>query len=286
MALVLVLTGALLAIDGLLELFYQKHDKPALWALPIALASILINEYLYHYTRKRGEKIRSDLLVANAWHHRSDALASLVVTFGIAGTLLGFSYFDSLAATIIGLMIVKMGLQYGWNAIKELVDTAVDKETFQTIQKLILEVHGVVKIHQLRSRFMGRDIFIDVHIQVSPFISVSEGHYIAQKVHNYLVQKIEHVEDVIVHVDPEDDETFSPSLLLPDRQLIAGYFTAYSFIETVEIHYLQGQIQLDLLLKEKISQKDLTGLAQEITNLRLLFPCIHQVCVLSSVAVY
>ncbi len=220
LALLLILAGIGIAWDSLDEILHGSHDKPGWIALPIALLSIVANEILFHYTRHVGTSIQSALVLANAWHHRSDAASSIVVAIGLIGTLFGFIYLDALAAIIVGFMIVKMGWSYGWNSVKELVDTAVDPKLLAQIEQTIQAVDGVEKIHQLRSRLMGGDILIDVHILVAPHISVSEGHYIAQHVHRTLVKKFMRVKDVIVHVDPEDDEITCPSFNLPSREVL------------------------------------------------------------------
>ncbi|KTC74478.1 cation efflux family protein [Legionella birminghamensis] len=254
LSLLLVLAGIGIAWDSIDELINANHTRPGWLALPVALISILLNELLFHYTRHIGKRIKSELIIANAWHHRSDAASSIVVALGLAASLLGYIYFDAIAAVIVGLMIVKMGLEYGWNSVKELVDTAVGSDTLQTIEKIIQEVDGVDKIHQLRSRFMGGDILIDVHILVAPFISVSEGHYIAQHVHRALMSQLEKVKDVTVHVDPEDDEVNCPSLHLPSRntlqeQLITPWQQQFPDLKGFTVHYLDGALYLDLLFK-------------------------------------
>jgi cation diffusion facilitator family transporter len=221
LAMLLIVTGLGIAWDSLYDLIYhhQQHATTP-GALLIALISILINESLFYYTRHMGLHIKSDLLIANAWHHRSDAASSLIVLSGIAGSLIGFTSLDAIAAILVGLLIIHMGLTYCWNSIKELIDTAVSSKTISQIKTVIKAIDGVKKIHQLRTRSMGRDIFIDVHVIVSPFISVSEGHYIAQIVHHELMNQVTDVKDVTVHIDPEDDEAATPSLYLPNRKTL------------------------------------------------------------------
>ncbi len=252
LAQILILAGAGIAWDAIDEILNHASTIPGFLALPIALFSILANEALFHYTRHVGRHIHSDLIVANAWHHRSDAASSTVVLLGLLGSLAGFHFLDPLAAIIVGLMIIKMGWNYGWNSVKELVDSAADPQMLLKIENIIYSVHGVKKIHQLRSRLMGQDVFIDVHIQVAPVISVSEGHFIAQHVHNALVQQIERVKDVTVHVDPEDDELSQPSLHLPNRHLLEQtllkkWQREYPEIHSWVIHYLDGKLSIDLI---------------------------------------
>lgn len=258
LALLLILAGIGIAWDSFHDLIKSNYSIPSWLALPIIGLSILSNELLFHYTLYIGKRIQSKLIRANAWHHRSDAASSLVVLLGLIGSLLGFHYFDALAAVIVGLMIVKMGGNYAWNSVKELVDTAVNPEFLAQIEEVIRSVNGVQKIHQLRTRFMGEDVLIDVHILVSPKISVSEGHYIAQQVHHALTDQIESIKDVIVHVDPEDDEQFCPSLHLPNRAVVQGLLQEihndYPQILFWNIHYLEGKIELDIFFEEGFTQ--------------------------------
>lgn len=259
LSLLLCLAGFGIAWDSIEELLYATSTVPNWLSLPVICSSILLNEILFHYTKHVGNKINSQLIIANAWHHRSDAASSLVVFVGLIGSLAGFVYLDAVAAVIVGFMIIKMGLDYGWNSVKELVDTAVSPELLAQIEQVIQNIHGVQKIHQLRTRSMGSDVLIDVHILVSPQISVSEGHYIAQHVHQALVQQIASVKDVIVHVDPEDDEISSPSLHLPSRKVIQEQLLNEVHIDFPQIlfwniHYLDGTISIDIACNEQFTQ--------------------------------
>ena len=261
LALILILAGTGIAWDSINEIIHKTHDIPGWLALPIAVLSILANEGLFHYTKRVGTHIRSDLIIANAWHHRSDAASSVVVLIGLIGSMAGYVYLDALAAVVVGLMIIQMGWSYGWNSVKELVDTAVKPQIIQQIEQIITSVDGVQKIHQLRSRSMGRDIFIDVHVLVSPYISVSEGHYIAQHVHHALIETLEHVKDVTVHVDPEDDEAFSPSLHLPSRKrmenkILTRWCQEYPDIQHIVLHYLDGTLTMEVICDAQFKQWD------------------------------
>lgn len=257
LSLLLILAGLGIAWDGIHGLIQSTYTIPHWGALPIICISILANELLFHYTLKIGKRINSKLIITNAWHHRSDAASSLVVFIGLIGSLAGFVFLDTIAAVIVALMIVKMGWDYGWHSIKELVDTAVSPELLAQIEQVIQNIDGVKKIHQLRSRSMGEDALIDVHILVSPKISVSEGHYIAQHVHHALIEQIDRVKDVIVHVDPEDDEVCSPSLHLTNRtavqerlvNVMGNYFPKIHFWN---IHYLDGKVGIDIIFNEEI----------------------------------
>ena len=263
LAMLLILTGAAIAWHALTEIITPDFIKPNQLALPIAIFSILSNEGLYHYTHYMGKRINSSLLIANAWHHRSDAASSVVVLIGLIGSLFGLSYFDAAAAILVGLMIIHMGITYAWNSIKELIDTGIDPKQLAVIKSIICKVEGVQKIHQLRSRMMGSDIFVDVHILVSPYLSVSEGHYIAQHVHHTLLESCPAVRDVTVHVDPEDDEIKSPSLHLPNRKTIENLLALIDIdqakLDSWTIHYLDGRVVLDLIFTE---ESTLSGLIE------------------------
>lgn len=261
LALLLSLAGFGIAWDAIDELIHATHTMPNWLSLPIICISIIVNEALFHYTHHVGTRINSSLIIANAWHHRSDAASSIVVLIGLLGSLAGIVALDAVAAVIVGLMIIKMGWEYGWNSVKELVDTAVSPELLVQIEQVIQNIDGVQKIHQLRSRSMGSDVLIDVHILVAPKISVSEGHYIAQHVHHALVTQIASVKDVIVHVDQEDDELSNPSLHLPSRKVLQEQILNEVHIDFPEIlfwnvHYLDGTISIDIACDEEFSQWD------------------------------
>ncbi|MDP3562760.1 MAG: cation diffusion facilitator family transporter [Legionellaceae bacterium] len=281
LAMLLILAGTGIAWDSLNEIIYETEQMPGLLALPIAIISIFANEILFHFTLRVGKKINSALVIANAWHHRSDAAASVVVLIGLIGSLGGYPLLDPMAAIVIGGMIIKMGINYGWNSVKELVDTGVDSSQIIQIEEIIGQVDGVQRIHQLRSRMMGKDIYIDVHILVSPLISVSEGHYIAQKVHRTLMEKMNQIKDVTVHVDPEDDELVSPSVHLPSRNSLEKLFFIkwqrdFPEIQSWLLHYLDGKIHIDILVTTQHANQ-LHALEKRIQDDIIKQPDIKQV---------
>jgi len=181
LGLVLLLVAAALAYDNISLAIQGAGDATPGWAaLVITLASIISKEWLFHYTRKAGEKIRSNLLIANAWHSRTDMFSSLVVLIGVAGAMLGISWLDAVAAVIVALIIGKIGLSLILGSLRELVDTGLSVEETDAIKQEIVSMEGVRSAHNLRTRQMGADIFLDVHIRVGPTISVSEGHQIGE----------------------------------------------------------------------------------------------------------
>jgi len=204
-ALMLVASGiAYGAVKRLFEPELLPH--PGVWALLVAALSILSKEWVYHYTMRVARRQRSDMLRANAWHSRTDAFSSVIVLIGVAGTMAGFSYLDALAAIGVALIIAHIGWSLGWNALKELVDTAVDQRQVESLRECIMDVGGVVGLHLLRTRHAGGQVLVDVHIVIDAGISISEGHHISEMVRSRLLEEFEGVTDVTVHIDPEDDE--------------------------------------------------------------------------------
>ncbi len=221
--------------------------------LGIAVISILANEWLFHYTKRIGKKTRSKLLLANAWHHRSDALSSIIVLFGIGAVLLGYPFADAVAAIVVALMIAKMGLSLVMDSIKELVDSSLPENFVKEIKRTIKQTSGVESIHFLRTRQMGEDACVDAHIVVNPRISVSEAHMIGDAVRDNIKSEFADVADVLVHTDPEDDEFQGNEKKLLSRQQIQIYLDKYfsEYLHSVEnfrIHYLDGKIEVEVIL--------------------------------------
>ncbi|MDP2132965.1 MAG: cation diffusion facilitator family transporter, partial [Sulfuritalea sp.] len=173
----------------------------AMWAAMFTLAA---KEGLFRYMLKTAERLRSPMLVANAWHARADALSSLVVAVGIAGALLGFTFADAVAAIIVGAMIVRVGFRFAWAAIRELIDTGLSADEVAAIRTTIATTPGVLGMHELRTRRMAHQVLVDAHVQVNPRISVSEGHRIAESARQRVLGSHPEVLDVLVHVDAEN----------------------------------------------------------------------------------
>ena len=242
------------------------------WLMAVAALSIASKEALYWYTVIIAKKVKSDMLKANAWHHRSDAFSSVVVLIGIYGAANGYFYLDSIAAIIVGLMIIFIAWKLGIGATKELVDTSIDAEDIARLRTALSEIKGVNSVHSLRTRRNGRKISADVHIQVNPFLSVSEGHIISVSVERVAKDCVEGLSDVTVHIDPEDDddEYNMPYENLPERaQALKILQQALKLeqcnyeIERTQLHYLDGNILVDFFLSLDYLQ---TTDAQEINN--------------------
>jgi cation diffusion facilitator family transporter len=232
---------------------------PDVMSLGVVVVSILVNEWLYHYTKRIAKVTRSKLLLANAWHQRSDAISSVVVLFGIGAVLLGYPLADAIAAIVVALMVVKIGANLIMQGIKELVDTALPPRKLSEIRAVILDIEGVEGIHLLRSRQMGEDALIDAHIIVDPRITVSEGHSISDAVRDELISRFDDVMDVLVHVDAENDEGLfekSPLCRRDVKLLLDDYLADVKpLIEDFKIHYLDGQIEIEVILPFALSQQ-------------------------------
>lgn len=204
----LALGALLLAVGiGMLWSAFLKLEDPqsiptvhsiALWVAAVAL---LAKELLFRYMLAVAKRVKSSMLVANAWHARSDAASSLVVGVGIIGNLAGYPMFDPIAALIVGLMVAKMGWQFGWNALHDLVDRSVNEEEVAAIRQTVSDTPGVKGIHDIRTRKMGDMIVVDAHIEVDASITVEAGHDIAV-VATQRILKRHRVINVMTHVDP------------------------------------------------------------------------------------
>jgi cation diffusion facilitator family transporter len=148
-----------------------------------------------------AKRVKSSMLVANAWHARSDAASSLVVGIGIAGNLAGYPILDPIAALIVGFMVTKMGWEFGWEALHDLMDRAVDDEEVQAIRQTLVETPGVSGVHDVRTRKMGDMVVVDAHIEVDATISVEAGHDIAVLARQRVLQR-HRVLNLLTHVDP------------------------------------------------------------------------------------
>lgn len=173
----------------------------------IALVTLAAKEGLFHYLRAVAQRLRSAVMMANAWHTRADAASALVVAVGIGGSLLGWPFLDLLAAVLVGFMILKMGLQFAWEALRELVDTGLSEEDVAAIRLTLSETPGVVDLHELRTRRMAHRVLVDVHLQVDGGITVREGHEIGESARHRVLAVHPQVLDVLIHLDAENDMT-------------------------------------------------------------------------------
>ncbi len=253
---ILIAVALGLSINAGRRLMDPEHlAVPAAYTLIAVIMTILTKEGLYRYAMRAAREHRSNLLRANAWHYRSDAISSVVVLLGIGGSLVGFRYLDAVAAVGVAMMIAKIGWDLAWEALQELVDKGLSAEEREAIRATIMAVDGAKDMHLLRTRRMGGQALVDVHIQVDGAISVSEGHHISEMVRHLLIEQHESITDVTVHIDPEDDEITPSSLGLPLRNEVLHELErrfegidGAQHIDEVTLHYLGGRIRVELLL--------------------------------------
>lgn len=222
----LFLGGLLIAVGvGMLwragERLANLGEIPAVHAsaLVVALLVLVSKESLFRYMLREAQRVRSAMLIANAWHARSDAASSLVVAIGIVGSLAGVRLLDPIAAAIVGFMVARMGWTFGWDALQDLSDRALDEAATDDVRKLLAATPGVRDVHELRTRKMGDFALVDAHILVDPLISVSEGHYIAETARTRVLSD-KRVLDALIHVDPENDAVNRPATALPPREAV------------------------------------------------------------------
>ncbi|MGJ7460505.1 cation diffusion facilitator family transporter [Halomonas sp. MA07-2] len=258
---VLIFVAGAIAWSSVERLFSGAQiPPPGLWAMLIALATLLAKEALFQATMRVARRLGSKLLAANAWHSRSDVLSTGVVLVGLVGTQFGHGWLDTVAAVIVGLLVGKVGWDLLWESGRELVDTALPVTQQEAMREVALGVPGVEGIHDLRTRQSAGRTMLDLHVVVSPRISVSEGHEIGNEVSRRLRQAFPELTDLTFHIDPEDDAgAGDPSRLpgLPLRPEVEAALTqrwstlpAWLELRDLELHYLQGRVTVVACLDE------------------------------------
>ena len=279
----LAVLGAVLLVAAAMRLQHPEALQAVNpLALAIAVLALAAKEGLFRYMLAVAKRVRSQMLVANAWHARSDAASSLVVIVGVAGNLLGYTFLDLVAAAVVGVMIAHMGGKLALEAMAELIDTGLDAQEVEAIRQTLLNVHGVRGLHELRTRKMADNALVDAHVMVDPKISVSEGHYIAESA-RHAVLKNHHVMDVMVHIDPEDDMQAKPNAHLPSRPGLLAYLAerlgaAALADNRVVFHYLDGKVDAEIYLVNRQSAGEADALqsrCDELAREDPLFRAIH-----------
>lgn len=247
-AVLLVVAGGL-AYDSLLRLLAARFPTPGAAALVVAALSIAGKEWIFRWTRRVSERIGSRLLLANAWHSRSDALSSVAVLVGVSGAMAGLPWLDLVAAIAVAGLVGWVGWRLIAGAAQELVDTGLSPSELADVRLATLDVQGVLGVHQVRSRRMGAAVLLDLDIVVRPELSVSEGHQIAWTVSRRLRDRFPEVRDVKVHVDPEESETRGdlPLRAEAERVLLAHWPPELvRRIRRLTLHYGREGLDVDL----------------------------------------
>lgn len=271
---VLIFVAGGIAWASLLRLFEGDTAlQPGLWAIALATVAIAGKEWIFRYTLRIAKRINSRLLAANAWHSRSDALSSAIVLIGLAGAQVGAGWLDALAAIVVGLLVGKIGGSLIWEAIRELIDTALPEKQQHDMQRLAMQVHGVRNVHQLRTRTVGGQVLLDLHLVVAPRVTVSEAHEIGNQVSRELRQAYPNLADVTFHIDPQDDSERDDPSQLPGQPLRAdveaalesawGRLESWQQRVALDLHYLDNRIDVSLYVPATL-QSDLDALAREL----------------------
>lgn len=205
LAMILFVTGFGIGFDALKEIVqgnYANLDKPGILALVAAILSIVIKEMMYWYTRYYAKRIDSSALMADAWHHRSDAFSSVGALIGISGAIMGFPVMDSLASLAIFVFIAKAAFDIFKDAMDKMVDHSCDEETEKKMYDCVIEHKDVLGVDLLQTRIFGNKIYVDVEIQVNGMYTLQKAHDIAEEVHNHIELNFPKVKHIMVHVNP------------------------------------------------------------------------------------
>ena len=208
LSVMLAITGILIGISGIKSVFLGRENIliPRNLALAAAVVSIIAKEVMFRYTARAAKKINSGALMADAWHHRSDALSSIGSFVGILGAKMGFPFLDPLASVIICIFIVKVSVQIFIDAIEKMTDRAASNETVSKIRELVQNEAGVIAIDDLKTRKFGDKIYIDLEISADGNITLSEAHEIAERVHDSIESELPAVKHCMVHINPYSPE--------------------------------------------------------------------------------
>ena len=202
-ALVLILVGGAMIYYATMVIARDEVTTPRLAVLIAAIVSIAAKEWLYKATQKIAIQSHSPALYANAWHHRSDALSSVAVVIGFISLEFGFGHGDQVAAIAVGLMIIWVGVRVIGDSLRELTEGAVDSDTVERIRDVINADSSIRQWHKLRTRTVGREVFLDLHILVDPDLNITAAHEIAESLENALDEQIARPVNITVHIEPD-----------------------------------------------------------------------------------
>jgi len=202
-ALILILVGGAMIYYATIAIARDEVTTPNLAVLFAAIVSIAAKEWLYRATQKIAIQSHSAALYANAWHHRSDALSSVAVVIGFISLEFGFGHGDQVAAIAVGMMIIWVGVRVIGDSLRELTESAVDEGTVEHIKNIINADNQIHQWHKLRTRAVGREVFLDLHILVDPDLSIAAAHQIAENLENTLDEQITRPVNITVHIEPD-----------------------------------------------------------------------------------
>jgi len=202
-AVALILVGGAMIYYATISIAKDEVTVPRVAVLVAAIVSIISKEWLYRITKRAAIESHSPSLYANAWHHRSDALSSVAVVIGFISLLFGFGHGDQVAAIAVGIMISWVGVRVIGDTLRELTEGAVDQDTIEHVKRIINANSEIHQWHQLRTRMVGREVFLDVHILVDPNLNVAAAHEIAQSLEDTLDEQLTRPVNITVHIEPD-----------------------------------------------------------------------------------
>ena len=274
-ALLLLFTG--IGVAGHVFNRMDAHVVPGTIALWMAGIAIIVKEALFHVTRMVGRRTGSRVLMANAWHHRSDAISSVAALLGIAGAQLGIPLMDPIAGMLVAGLIIKTGIDIGYESIRELTDETVEEDVISELGKIMSGIEGVDHYHEMRARRMGPHLLVDLHIQVDSMMSISAAHQVAERVRLEILEKLPAVNEVLVHVDAEDDHVGDEGsellqdivLMRPQSEIendvkkVLAEIPEIQGITHIYCHYLNQKltVQVNILLDAEMRIRDAQKIA-------------------------
>lgn len=203
LAVILLVTGMSLGVSAIKTITNGSEIViPGKLALIAAIISIAVKEWMYHYTKRAAKKINSSSMMADAWHHRSDAFSSIGSLIGVGGAIIGFPVCEPIASIVICLFIAKAAYDIFVDAVDRLIDSSCSEEEIEKIKKIIFEVDGVERIDKLMTRRFGSKIYVDLEIAQKGSLTLYESHEIAEKVHDRLEEKMKEIKHCMIHVNP------------------------------------------------------------------------------------
>lgn len=205
LAVLLFITGAGIGITGIEKIIYKdmgNMEIPGMLALAAAVISIGLKEWMFWYTRAAAKKIQSGALMADAWHHRSDALSSVGSFIGIFGARMGFPVMDPIASVVICVFIGKAAVDIFKDAVDKMVDHSCDEETVGQMKQVILDQPGVHSLDMIKTRLFGSRVYVDIEISADEDMTLKEAHRIAEDVHHSIEREFKAVKHCMVHVNP------------------------------------------------------------------------------------
>ena len=277
-AIFLLLTGVGVAWHVLNKI--DTPEVPGTAALWMAGIAICFKEALFHVTRMVGRRSGSRVLLANAWHHRSDAISSVAALVGIGGAQWGIPLMDPIAGVLVAGLIIKTGIDIGYESIRELTDETVEEEVISELGHILAEIDGVDHFHEMRARRMGPQLLVDLHIEVDSMMSISAAHQVAERVRLRILDELPAVNEVLVHVDAEDDfveskggieETKDIVLMRPQTEIESDVKKILTEIPEIQgithiyCHYLNQEltVQVNILLDEEMKIRDAQKIASK-----------------------